>query len=123
MEQHEKIRNAVTEFIKAGDDSDTEKLSGILHPDFKNTQHGFFENKGVVIFDKQEYIALVAAKTFGGNPRTLEIVQLDHVGSIAMVKALLKSSKLSFTSFISLVMGENNEWTVIGNFPHITTVS
>lgn len=114
------ILKVVTEFIKGGDISDTVLLDQVLHPDFRNIQNGFFEKKGLVIFSKSQYLDLIKQKVFGGKPREITIISVDQVGKIAMVKVLLKSSALSFTSFISVIQNEETEWKIIENFPHIT---
>ncbi len=115
------LLNAVTDFIRGGDNSDTALLNRVLHQDFRNTQNGFFEKEGVVIFSKTDYLKLIEDKVFGGKPRELTIISVDQIGKIAMVKAELKSSALSFISFISLVLDDHNEWKIIENFPHIAT--
>jgi len=119
MTQNEKIINAVTDFVRGGDERNIEKLDNILHQEFRNTQNGFFAEKGVVVFDKEKYLSLIRDKVFGGNPREMEISSIEEAGNIAIVKALLKSSELTFTSFISLVADENGDWKVIENFPFI----
>lgn len=119
MTQNEKIINAVTDFVRGGDESNVEKLNNILHQDFRNTQNGFFAEKGVVVFDKEKYLSLIRDKVFGGNPREMEIAFIEEAGNIAVVKASLKSSELTFTSFISLVADESGNWKVIENFPFI----
>lgn len=114
------ILKAVTDFIKGGDNSDITALNQVLHSDFRNIQNGFFEKEGIVIFSKSDYLNQIEQKIFGGKPREMTIVSIDQIGKIAMVKALLQSSSLSFTSFISVILDDDNEWKIIENFPHIT---
>jgi hypothetical protein len=119
MRVEEKVLQQVTRFIQGGDNSDTELLKVVLHDGFTNIQNGFLEKKGLVLISKNNYLSLIASKTFGGSPRTMEVQQIDIEGNIAMVKVLLKSEALLFKSFISLIESEEEGWKVIGNFPHI----
>ncbi|MEO1054947.1 MAG: nuclear transport factor 2 family protein [Bacteroidota bacterium] len=119
MENREKIIRQVTSFIEGGDRSSLEMLNMALHEKFSNVQNGFFDQKGIFVIDKDKYLSLISDHTFGGIPRKMEIVSLDIVGNIAMVKAHLRSEQLTFISFISLVMDEHREWKVIGNFPFV----
>lgn len=120
MENKEKIVKQVTNFIDGADKSNLELLNLALHENFTNVQNGFFEKKGVFIINKEKYLSLVADETFGGVSREMEVISIDIEGNIAMVKANLKSEKLIFTSFISLVLDEAGQWKVIGNFPFIS---
>lgn len=119
MDKNGKIVTQVTKFIKGGDNSDTDMLKLVLHDDFTNVQNGFFDQVGVFIINKAKYLSLISDKIFGGIPREMEIVSIDIAGNIAMVKANLRSEKLIFVSFISLIMENNEEWKIIGNFPYV----
>jgi Putative lumazine-binding len=122
MEQKEEVIVAIKKFIESADQSNTKQLAAVLHKDYRNTQIDFFEKKGVFIFDKQKYLSLIEDKIFGGTPRSIEIVNLDIVEKIAVVKVILKGEKLNFTSFISLIKDEIDEWKVIENLPSITAL-
>ncbi len=52
-------------------------------------------------------------------PREIIIDQIDEINRIAMVKLFLKSSALTFTSFLSLVADENDEWKILNNLSFI----
>lgn len=116
----ENIIKLITQFIQGGDNSDIVMLDRILHKNFTNTQNGFFEQKGVFVLDKKKYLSLISDGVFGGTPRTINIEFIEIAQTIALAKVILKSKRLSFTSFISLIIDADNEWKVIGNLPHIT---
>ncbi len=118
--ENQNIINQVTKFIKGGDTSDIGLLDDVLHEKFTNTQHGFFQQKGIFVMDKTKYLSLIEAGTFGGTPREIHIVFIETTETVAFVKANLKSEYLSFTSFISLIKDTDDVWKVIGNLPHIT---
>ncbi|NAS11432.1 nuclear transport factor 2 family protein [Poritiphilus flavus] len=119
MNNEEKIIQQITKFLKGGDTSDLELLDQALHDKYINVQNGYFGEKGIYIIDKERYFSLISNKTFGGNPRKMEVNSIDIEGNIAMVKVSLESSELKFKSFISLVQIEDSSWKVIGNFPHV----
>ena len=118
--QKEKILRAIEQFIKGADESDVQKLSSVLHKEFRNVQYSYFGEPGVYIMDKGKYISLIKEKAFGGITRDMEIVSVEIHNRIAMVKLRLESSKLIFNSFISLIFDEQR-WEVISNFPDVIT--
>lgn len=119
MTQQKEIIHTIADFIKGGDQSDIKKLDEVMHSQFRNVQNGFLEEKGLTIIDKDKYLSLIGQKIFGGLPREMDIVSLDRAGTIAVAKVLLKSPKLKFISFISLVLDEQGNWKVMDNFPYV----
>lgn len=111
----EKIKQAIINFVKGGDNSDIELLDKVLHSDFRVTNNGFMGTKGVTIIDKQKYLSNIKTGIFGGLPRTMEIENIDENGTIASVKIRLESSENSFISYNSLVVDIDNEWKIINN--------
>lgn len=115
MTNREKIEQAITNFVKGGDNSDTVLLDKILHSDFRVTNNGFMGTAGVTIINKEKYLANIRNGVFGGLPRKLEIENIDENESIAMVKLRLESSENYFVSYNSLVLDTDNEWKLINN--------
>lgn len=114
----EKIKTAVEAFVKGGDRNDVELLEIILHPNFQNIQDGFFDETGIYVFSKSEYIELVRSKKFGGNPRSIKYASLEKFANIAIVKVELESEYLKFLSTIICVCIDA-KWQVINNTPNI----
>ncbi len=110
-----KIEQAITNFVKGGDNSDTVILDKILHNSFRVTNNGFMGTAGVTIIDKQKYLANIKVGIFGGLPRKMTIESIDHSETIAMVKLSLESSENYFVSYNSLVLDIDNEWKLINN--------
>lgn len=116
----EHIKQAIEQFIKGDDNSDTDLLEEILHKDYQNIQDGFFDKPGIFIIPKQEYIGLVRDKIFGGKPRQITYHSLEQKNNIAYAQVSLESSALRFSSLITCV-NENGKWQVITNIPAIET--
>lgn len=112
----EHIKKAIEAFVKGGDTNDSNLLDKVVHPQFQNIQDGFFEEKGIYIFSKSEYLELVAKKTFGGSPRAIRYESVEQSGNIAIVKVELESEYLLFSSTIICVRVED-KWEVINNIP------
>lgn len=68
MDKLTQVKNVITDFIRGGDNNDVAQLEKAMHRDFQNTQDGFFEQKGIFTFPKDEYIRLVGTRRFGGVP-------------------------------------------------------
>ncbi len=114
----QQIQQAIEKFIKGGDNSDTAILEEILHKDYQNIQDGFFDQPGIFVISKNEYIRLVREKIFGGKPRKITYHFLEHNNNIAYAKVSLESSVLRFSSLITCVQ-ENGKWQVMTNMPSI----
>ena len=115
MQTTEKIKQALTNFVKGGDNSDTELLDKILHTEFRVTNNGFMGNAGVTIIDKKTYLENIKNGIFGGLPRKMTIESIEDSETIAMVKLRLESSENYFVSYNSLVLDTDNEWKLINN--------
>lgn len=115
MTTNEKIIQAITNFVKGGDNSDTELLDKILHNEFRVTNNGFMGNAGVTIIDKKTYLENIKNGIFGGLPRKMTIESIEDSETIAMVKLRLESSENYFVSYNSLVLDIDNEWKLINN--------
>ena len=111
----EKIEQAITNFVKGGDNSDLLMLDKILHKDFRVTNNGFMGTSGVTIIDKQKYLANIKAGIFGGLPRKMTLESIDISETIAMIKLRLESSENDFVSYNSMVLDTDNEWKLINN--------
>lgn len=116
----EKIKQAITDFVKGGDNSDTKLLDKVLHKDFRVTNNGFMGTSGVTIIDKEKYLANIRNGIFGGLPRVMIIENIDVSETIATVKLRLESSDNHFVSYNSLVLDTDNEWKIISNLAVVT---
>lgn len=72
MEETEKIKQAITDFVKGGDNSDIQLLDKVLHKDFRVTNKGFMGAAVITIIDKKEYITKIKSGVFGGLPKTMK---------------------------------------------------
>jgi hypothetical protein len=115
MSTIEKIEQAITDFVKAGDNRDLALLDKVLHKDFRVTNNGFMGTKGVTIIDKQKYLSNIREGIFGGLPRKMVIESIDKNETISMVKLRLESTENFFVSNNSLVLDVDNEWKIINN--------
>ena len=115
MTKTEKITQAVTNFVKGGDNSDTQLLNTVLHKDFRVTSNNFLGEPGVAILNKAQYLNNIEKGVFGGLPRKMEIELVDENDTIAMVKIRLESEKNDFVSYNSMVLDTDNEWKLINN--------
>lgn len=114
----EQAKKTIEAFVKAGDNRDVAALESILHPGFQNIQDGFFEEKGIFVFSKSDYIELIRTKRFGGSPRSLVINNIKQSDNMAIVQATLESQFLIFHSLI-ICIRDNGHWKVVNNTPRI----
>jgi hypothetical protein len=115
MKETNKIKQAIIDFVKGGDDSNIELLDKVLHKDFRVTSNEFMGKPGITVILKEEYLSKIKNGIFGGLPRKMEIEQIDQNGKIASVKLRIESSVNDFISYNSLVLDTDNEWKIINN--------
>lgn len=111
----DKIKQAIINFVKGGDNSDVQLLDKVLHKDFRVTNNGFMGIPGVTIIGKDKYLQNIRDGIFGGLPRKMQIESIEESGTIAMVKLRLESSENYFVSYNSLVLDSDNEWRIVNN--------
>jgi hypothetical protein len=119
----DKIKQAITDFVKGGDNSDTKLLGKVLHKNFRVTSNAFMGTSGVTVIDKEKYLGNIRDGIFGGLPRTMIIEDIDVSETIASVKLRLESSENQFVSYNSLVLDTDNEWKIISNLAVVTKKS
>jgi hypothetical protein len=115
MTPTEKLEQAITNFVRGGDNSDVAMLDKVLHKDFRIANNGFMGTPGVTIIDKQKYLSNIRDGIFGGLPRKMTIESIDEGETIAMVKLRLESSENYFVSYNSFVLDADSEWKLIDN--------
>ncbi|WP_417236940.1 nuclear transport factor 2 family protein [Bizionia paragorgiae] len=115
MDEKERIKQVISDFVKGGDNSDVALLNKVLHKDFRVTNNGFMGTFGVKIIDKNEYLKNIESGVFGGLPRKMKIEELDLCGIIASVKLRIESSENDFISYNSIVLDTDNEWKILNN--------
>lgn len=115
MTTTEKIQQAITDFVRGGDNGDTVLLDKVLHKDFRVMSNGFMGTSGVTLINKEKYLSNIREGIFGGLQRKMTIEHMDHSETIAMVKLRLESSENYFVSYNSLVFDTDNEWKLIDN--------
>lgn len=113
--EFEKIKQAIIDFVKGGDNSDLELLDKVLHQEFRVTNNGFMGTSGVTIIDKEVYLDKIKAGVFGGLPRKMEILNIDQSGKIASVKLIIESLENDFISYNALVLDADHQWKIINN--------
>lgn len=118
----DKIKQAITDFVKGGDNSDSVILNKVLHKDFHVISYNFMGTSGVTVIDKEKYLTNIRDGIFGGLPRTMIIENIDESKTIASVKLRLESSENQFISYNSLVLDSDNEWKIINNLAVVESI-
>ena len=121
MNDIEKIKQVVIDFVRGGDNSDIDLLDEVLHKDFRVSSNGFMGTSGVTIIEKNAYLNNIKNGIFGGLPRKMIIEQLDQSGIIASVKLRIESSDNDFVSYNSIVLDADHKWRIIHNLAVVTT--
>ena len=111
------IKEVITAFAKAGDTNDTQKLDQYLDSNFRIVMNQLFGSKDVMIVDKSAYMTKIASKEWGGDQRELEFESITINGTSASAKVIMKGSKSTFSSLITLIKNSEGKWKLVGDAP------
>lgn len=113
------IENVITEFSKAGDENNVEKLAGFLDNNYRIVMNRLFGSTEVSVMPKSVYLEKIKSKEFGGDPRALKIENIIINGTTASAKVTFTGSKMTFVSLIMLLQNEEGDWKLISDVPTI----
>ncbi|MCR9248936.1 MAG: nuclear transport factor 2 family protein [bacterium] len=111
------IKETITAFAKAGDSNDTNSLDQYLDDNFRIVMNQLFGSKDVMLVDKAGYIAKIGSKEWGGDSRELEFENITVNNTSASVKVIMKSSKSTFSSLITLIKNSDGKWKLVSDVP------
>ncbi len=112
------IEDAIKRFMRGGDESDTTLLASVLHPQFRVVvNQGVLGMETLRIINRPAYFQQIAAKVWGGLPRSVSIVSVSIANTVAAAEVKTSSVRSDITSFLHLVKGKDGNWTIIGDTP------
>ena len=114
-----KIEKVITEFSKAGDENNTEKLETYLDDNYRIVMNRLFGSKEVSVMSKKIYLEKINSKEYGGDKRVLTIDNIIINGTTASAKVSFKGTKMTFNSLILLIQNANGKWKLISDVPII----
>jgi hypothetical protein len=114
------VMQTITNFANAADVQDDKALELLLDNNFRLVLNQLFGNKGIAIITKQDYLAKIKAKEFGGDKREVTILNLTLSGNNAAAQAIFKGSKFTVVTFLQLIKTSEGEWKIINDLPEIT---
>lgn len=111
------IETTITEFSKAGDESDAKKLATYLDDNYRVVMNRLFGSSEVSVLNKDLYLSKIESKEFGGDKREVSVQSISVNGSTASAKVTFKGSKMTFVSLLSLVQDSEGNWKLISDTP------
>jgi ketosteroid isomerase-like protein len=111
------IKETITAFAKAGDSNDTNSLDQYLDDNFRIVMNQLFGNKDVMLVDKAGYMAKIGSKEWGGDSRELEFENITVNNTSASAKVIMKGSKSTFSSLITLIKNSDGKWKLVSDVP------
>ena len=113
------IEDVIKRFMRGGDESDTILLEGVLHPQFRVVvNQGVLGMETLRIIGRPAYFQQIAAKKWGGLPRTVNIVSVSIANSVAAAEVKTSSTRSDITSFLHLVKDKDGNWIIISDTPY-----
>ncbi len=89
------LKQQIHEFVKAGDERNTDKLETVLHKDFR--LYAFVGNANQPWeMSREGYLGALKEGKIGGKPRTLTVTSLRSEGNLAYATLVMKSSEMNF---------------------------
>ena len=118
--QEEKaIEDVIRSFAKAADKNDTEKLATYLDDNYRIVMNRLFGAEGVSIVTKEDYLAKIESKEWGGDKRTVTIEKITVNGNSASAHVTLKGEKATFISLFMLIKDAEGNWKLVSDTPTI----
>lgn len=113
------IEDVIKRFMRGGDESDTTLLEGVLHPQFRVVvNQGVLGMETLRVIGRSAYFQQIAAKKWGGLPRTVNIVSVSFANTVAAAEVKTSSTRSDITSFLHLVKDKDGNWTIISDTPY-----
>jgi len=116
-DQMQNIRSAITEFAKAGDENNSEKLSHYLDDNFRIVMNRLFGSTEVSVMPKSVYLEKIKSKEYGGDDRVVTIKQIVINATTATAKVIFEGTKMTFSSIIVLVQDLEGNWKLTSETP------
>lgn len=111
------IEKVITEFSKAGDENDAEKLATYLDDNYRIVMNRLFGSTEVSVMPKSVYLEKIKSKEYGGDKRGLTIENTVINGTTASAKVTFEGSKMTFVSLIVLIQDLEGNWKLICDTP------
>jgi hypothetical protein len=112
-------KQTITNFAHAADAQNDKDLERLLDDNFRMVLNQMFGNKGISIVTKQDYLANIKDKKFGGDKREVTILNLTVSGNNATAQAIFKGTKFTINTFLQLIKTNEGEWKIINDLPAI----
>jgi hypothetical protein len=113
------VKQTITNFAHAADEQNDKALELLLDDNFRLVLNQMFGNKGIAVVTKQDYLAKIKAKEFGGDKREVTILNLTLSGNNAGAQVIFKGSKFTIVTFLQLIKTSEGEWKIINDLPDI----
>lgn len=118
-QEEEAIEKVIIAFAKAADKNDAEKLSTYLDDNYRIVMNRLFGAEGVSIVNKEDYLAKIESKEWGGDKRKVTIEQITINGNTASAHVTLKGEKATFVSLFMLIKDAEGNWKLVSDTPTI----
>lgn len=117
--EEQAIEKTIRAFAKAGDENNSEELAMYLDANYRIAMNQLFGSTEVAIMPRAMYLEKIRTKEFGGDNRKVLIYNVLINGNTACALVTLEGEKMSMRSIITLVLGKNGSWKIVGDMPVI----
>jgi CRISPR/Cas system CSM-associated protein Csm3 (group 7 of RAMP superfamily) len=113
------IEQTIRLFAKAGDENNADELAKYLDANYRIVMNQLFGSTEVTVMTREVYLEKIRTKEFGGDKREVTIEDITLNGKTANAKVMLKGTKMTFVSMMSLVKDSQGVWKLISDTPVI----
>ena len=118
-EEVKKIKTTIEGFVKAGDENNHEEIGNYLDANYRVVMNRLFGSEAVGVVNKDEYIAKIESKEWGGDKREITYEEIIITGTVATAKVKLVGSKMTFISNFTLIQNAEGDWMLLSDTPVI----
>lgn len=116
------MQNEIKEVIIAVENAaakrDTQKLSELLHNEYRVIANRFKGTKNATIISKEIYLKMMTDQKIGGTSYNIVFNDIKISDHTAMVDILYLSNTTSnMHKYLVLIQDENNNWKIVSDIP------
>jgi Putative lumazine-binding len=105
------LQKAIADYARAGDEQDAKTLASTTHDLFQVIWNGP-DPRDHTLFSRDTYLHKFDIKEWGGDPRTVEIMDTEICGNYASVHVKMNGRVAVYESLLTMV-NDNGQWKVL----------
>ncbi len=117
QKEEKAIKGVIKEFAAAADENNADRLAKCLDDNYRVLMNRLFGSPDVSVVTKDDYLAKIESKEWGGDKREVTIQSITVNGTTASAHVTLKGTKATFVSLFILIKDADGNWKLSSDTP------